>query len=185
MTFVVLVPVCVMRQAENLNKFSSSSVMSAFKQPNVISVASSGSELRSTTKSALSQPRREHFPFTLADLLIPIWEDCADGPIRRTRLRNIAIQPFVIPMSSVTANLGLCRAESIKANYHLYRVMSIEASPPIAAAPCLSPAQEVVRTRLTIEEKKRITNEEYDRFFVLSLSTELLQSASSAGSRSQ
>jgi len=64
--------VCVTRQAGSLNKFSSCSVMSAFKPRNAIWAVSSGSEMRSTTKLALSQRRLEHFPFTLADLWVLI-----------------------------------------------------------------------------------------------------------------
>jgi hypothetical protein len=62
------VPVCVTRQAGSLNKFSSCSVTSVFKPRNAIWAVSSGSEMRSTTKLALSQRRLEHFPITLADL---------------------------------------------------------------------------------------------------------------------
>ena len=53
-------PVYVMRQAGSSNRFSSCSATSAFKQRNATSAASSGSEMRSTTKSVLSQRPRSH-----------------------------------------------------------------------------------------------------------------------------
>lgn len=43
----------------SLNKFSSCSVMSAFKQPNGTSAASNGCEMRSTIKSVLGQRPRD------------------------------------------------------------------------------------------------------------------------------
>ena len=65
-TFAVLARAFVMRQAASLNRFSSRSVLSAFRQQNDTSAASSGSEmrltkLRLTTKSALNQRRLEDF----------------------------------------------------------------------------------------------------------------------------
>jgi hypothetical protein len=96
--FVAPVPVCVMRQEVSLSKFSSCSVMSALKPQSDILVASSGCEMRSTTKSALSQRRLENFPFMLADLWGLIWQASSNavfGTSRADRWLDALLAPGI------------------------------------------------------------------------------------------